>query len=99
MDDLPAVKVGQSIQDALSHLPKCLLPSPAFEFLDLLVNTVKTPSFAELHGNGDSAGGFVHERPVIAAYVLRGAVFIKVELTNDLLLDIGIWVCSDDLPS
>lgn len=97
MDDLPAVEIGQTIQDSFRNLPQNLLARAATKLLHLLVDAVQASSFTELHGNRDGPCGFVHERTVVAADMLRGAVFVEIQFPDDLLLDIRIWIGGDDL--
>lgn len=97
MDDLPAVQVGQAVQHALCNLSKDLLSSSASKLLDFLVDTVQASALAELHCDRDRARRLVHEGSVVAANVLRCAVFVEVELANDLLLHIWIGICGNNL--
>lgn len=97
MDDLPAVQVGQPVEHALRDLSKDLLSSAPSQLLDFLVDTVQASALTKLHCDRDRARRLVHEGTVVAADVLRCAVFVEVELADDLFLHIGVGVCCDDL--
>ena len=70
MNDPSTMKIRQTIQHTLGHLPKDLLARPTTEPLDFLVNAVQGAPFAELHCNGDGGGGRIHEGAIVAANVL-----------------------------
>ena len=97
MNDLSAVEIGQPIQDTFCDLAKDLLSSATSKLFDLFVDAVQTSTFTKLHGDRDGASGFVHESTIVTADVVRSAVFVEVELTNDLFLDIRVGVRSNDL--
>jgi hypothetical protein len=97
MNDLATVEIGQSVQDTFSDLAENLLSSATSKLFDFFVNAVETTTFAELHGNGDCTGRLVHESTIVATDVVGGAIFVEVELTNNLFLDVGVGVCSNDL--
>lgn len=98
VNDFPAVKISQAVQNAFCNLPQDFLAGPAPEFLDFLVNTVQASSRAEFHGDRNRAGRLVHKSTVVATDMIRGAVFIKIEFSDNLLLHVGVGVCRDNLP-
>jgi hypothetical protein len=98
VNDFPAVKISQAVQNAFCNLPQDFLAGPAPEFLDFLVNTIQASSRAEFHGDRNRAGRLVHKSAVVATDMIRGAVFIKIEFSDNLLLHVGVGVCRDNLP-
>jgi hypothetical protein len=96
VNDFAAVQVGEAVKDAFSDLAEDLLASTAATLADLAVDGVEAAALAQLHGDGDGAGGLVHEGAVIAADMFGGAVLVEVDLTDDLLLDVRIGVGGDD---
>ena len=97
VDDLAAVEVGQSVQDALCYLAQHLFSGSTTEFLDFAIDAVQAASFAEFHGDGNRTRRFVHEGAVVLADVVGRAVFVEFELAEDLLLDVWIWTGGYDL--
>lgn len=97
MNDLSAMEIGQPIQDTFCDLAQDFLSSATSKLFDLFINAVQTSTFTELHGNRDGARGFIHESTVVTTDVVRGAVFVEVKLTNNLFLDIWVWIRSNDL--
>lgn len=97
VDDLLAMQISQTVEDALCDLPKDFLAGPAAELLDFAVDGVEGTAFAELHGDGDGGCGGLDEGAVVEADVFAGAVFVEVEFADDLPLDVWVWVCGDDL--
>lgn len=97
VNDLPAVEVGQSVKHALCNFAKDLLSSSSSKLLDLLVDTVETATFAELHSNRNGARGLVHKGAIVAANMIRRTVLVEVEFANNLLFDVGVGVCGDNL--
>lgn len=97
MNDLPAVEVGQPVEHALCDFPKDFLSRAPAQLLDFLVDTVQASALTELHCDRDRARRFVHEGTVVATDVLRCAVFVEVELADDLFLHIGVGICCDNL--
>ena len=85
------------MQDALCYLAQHLLSGPTAELLDFTIDAVQAPSFAELHGDGYRTRRLVHESAIVLADIVGRAVFIKFELAEDLLLDVWIWTCGNDL--
>lgn len=97
MDDFSAVKVGQAVQNALCNLPQDLFSCSTTQFPNLLVYTVQTSSLTKLHRYRYRTRRLIHEGTVVAADMVRCAVLIEVEFSNNLLLHIGIWICRDNL--
>lgn len=97
MDDLPAVKICQAMQDSLGDLSKHFLARTSTELLDLFVYTIQRAAFAEFHGNRDCGGGLVHEGAIVLADVFRGAVLVELEFSQNLFLDIWVRTGGDDL--
>jgi hypothetical protein len=97
MDDLLAVEVCEAVQDALGDLAEDFLAGAAAEAAHFAVDGVEGPAFAELHGDADGGCGGLDEGAVVGADVLGGAFFVEGELAEDLLLDVGVGVGSDDL--
>jgi len=99
MNDLPPMKICQTIQDTFGHLAQHLFTSATTQLPDLLVDAVQAPTFTEFHRDRDSTSRLVHECTVIATDVIRSAMFVEIEFSNDLLFDVGVRVRSDDLIS
>lgn len=97
MDNLPAVKIGQSIQHTLCHFTKDFLARPSPKLPDPPVYTVETAPFAEFHDNGYRTRGFIHKGTIVPTNVIRRTVLVKVEFSNDLLLDVRVGIRRDDL--
>lgn len=97
MNDLPAMKICQTIHNTFSHLAKHLFTRSTPQLSDFLVNAVQTSTLAELHRNRNSPGRLVHKRTVVAADVVGGAMLIEIEFSNNLLFNVGIRVGSNDL--
>lgn len=97
MNDLPTVKIAQTVKNAFSHLSQDFFSSSTAQFPDLTIDAIQTASFTELHGDGDRTRRFVHKCTVIPANVLRCAIFVEVELPYDLFLDVGVGISCDNL--
>ena len=97
MDNLATMQIGETIEHTVGNFSQHFFSGAPSKLLDFLVDTVETTAFAELHSDGNGTGRLVHERTVIAADVVRGAVFVEIELTHDLLLHIWIRVCCYNL--
>lgn len=97
MNDLPAVQIGQAVKHALCDLSKDFLSRAPSQLLDFLVDTVQASALTELHCDRDRSRRLVHEGTVVAADMFRCAVFVEVELADDLFLHIGVGICCDDL--
>ena len=97
VDDLLAVQVGEAVQHALGDLAEDFLAGAAAELLDFAVDGVEGAAFAEFHGDADRCCGRLDESAVVATDVLARAVFVEAELTDDLFLDVWVWVGGDDL--
>lgn len=97
MDNLPAVKIGKAVQDTLGNFSKDFLAGPASELLDFLVYAIQASSRTELHSNRYRTGRLVHKSAVVAADMIRGAIFIKIELPDDLLLHVGVRIRRNNL--
>jgi len=91
------MKICQAIEYALRHFAKHFLPCPAAKLFDFPVYTVQASPFAELHGYGDCASRVIHKRTVIPADMLWCAVFVEIELSYNLLLDVWVWIRCDYL--
>lgn len=97
VDDLPAMKICQPVQNTLCYLAQDFLSRPSAELLDFLVYTVETAALAKLHGNGYRPSRLIHEGTVVATDMLRGTILVEIELAHNLLLHIWVGVRSDDL--
>lgn len=78
MNDLSAVKITQSIENAFSNLAQHFLSCSSAKLPDFTVDAVQTSSLAEFHGNGNRARGFIHKCTVVPTNMLRCAVFVEV---------------------
>ena len=94
---LLTVKICQTVEDALCDFAKHFLSRPTAKLLDLTVHTVQAPTFAELHGYRNGAGRVIHKRTVVSTDVFRRAVLVEIELSDNLLLDIWVWIRGDYL--
>jgi hypothetical protein len=97
VNDLSAVKIAQAIENSFGDLAQNLFAGSSAEFSDFSVDAVQAAALAELHSNGDGAGGLIHERTIVKTDVFGSAVLVEVEFSDDLFLDIGIGVGRDDL--
>ena len=97
MDDFSAVEIRQPVQYPFGHLAQHLLSGSTTQFLNFLVYTVQTTSFAEFHCDRDRTRRLVHERAVVTADMVGCTVFVEIKLSNDLLLHVRVGVRRDDL--
>lgn len=77
MDDLLAVEVSKTVEDALCDLAEDFLACAAPELLHFAVDAVEGAPFAEFHGDGDGGCGGLDEGSVVPADVLAGAIFVE----------------------
>lgn len=97
MYDLSAMEISESVQDSFRYFSKHLLSCSSTELLDLLIYAVQAAAFTEFHCDRYRTSRLVHKRTIVTANVLRGAILIKVEFSNDLLLHVWIWIGGYDL--
>jgi hypothetical protein len=55
VNDLAAVKIGETVQHTFGNLSKDLFSRPTTKLLDFFVNTIKTSTFAEFHSDRNGA--------------------------------------------
>lgn len=91
------MQIGQAAKHAFGDFSQNLFACPATELLDLFVHFVEAATLTKLHGNTDCARRSVHESTIVSANIFRAAVFVEVELAEDLFFYCGIWIRSDDL--
>ena len=99
MDNLPTMKISQSIQHALCNLAQDFFTGSTSQLANLSIDAIKTAPFTKFHHDGNRARRLIHKRPVIPTNMVRRTVLVEVEFANDLLLDVGVWVGGDDLES
>ena len=97
MDNFPAMEVDQAVQDTFGHLAQYLFSSSTTQLLNLFVDAVQASTLTEFHGNRNSTSWFIHECTIVATDVIRSAMLVEIEFSDDLLFDVGVWVRSDNL--
>ena len=97
MDDIFTVQVSQPIQHTLGDFAKDLLACSTAKLLDLTIHAIEAPTFTEFHGDGDGPSLVVYKGAIISTDVFRRTIFIKIQLSNNLLFDVRVRVGSNDL--
>ena len=90
------MKIGQAIQDSFSNFPQHLFPRSTAKLLDFSVNTIETATFAVFHCNGYGAARII-KGAVVLADMLRSTLLVEGQFALDLLLNVGIRICCDNL--
>jgi len=97
MDNAAAVKVRETAQDTFRHLSEDLFSCPAAQALNLLIDAIQRASLAKLHSNEDASGRSIDKGAIVATDMLGCTALVEIELSDDLLLNIGVRVRGDDL--
>jgi hypothetical protein len=97
MDNAMRVQISEAVQDTFCDLPENFLTCTTAELLDLTVYRVQGSTFAELHSKTDGARAIVNEGAPVSTDVIASAVLVERHFSYNLLLDIWVRVCSNDL--
>ena len=91
------MEIRETVEHSLGHFAEHLLTGTPTKFLDLSIDTVERATFAVFHGDGDGAGRMVDESAIVTTDMFGCTIAVEIEFADDLFLNVGVWVGSDDL--
>lgn len=96
VDDLAAMEIGQAIQDSFSYFSQHLFPCSTAKLFDFSINTIETATFTVFHRNGYGATRII-KSAIVFANMLISTLLIEGQFALDLLLNVWIRICCDNL--